>query len=127
MGNLWMVLTTATAMPILGGDRPPLPEPGRPGPFSMADPDATTALLTGAGFIDVDIRPVAAPFLFEDDGRAAVERVLSVGPLGPAFLSADAARRREAVDGVVAALDQYRSPTGYLVPAASWCLTARRH
>ncbi|WP_052960279.1 class I SAM-dependent methyltransferase [Mycobacterium sp. EPa45] len=126
IGNLWMVLTTATAMPILGGDRPPLPEPGQPGPFSMADPDATAALLTGAGFVDVEIRPVEAPFLFEGDGLAAAERVLSAGPLGPAFLSADAATRRAAVEGVVAALDQYRGPSGYLVPAASWCVTARR-
>ncbi|APE15301.1 hypothetical protein BOH72_08785 [Mycobacterium sp. WY10] len=126
LDNLWMVLTTATALPILGAQRPPLPEPGQPGPFSMADPDATTALLTGAGFVDVKIRPVDAPFLFEGDGHAAAERVLSAGPLGPAFLAADATTRREAVAGVVAALDQYRSPTGYLVPAASWCVTARR-
>ncbi|MBI3691062.1 MAG: methyltransferase domain-containing protein [Mycolicibacterium aromaticivorans] len=126
IGNLWMVLTTATAMPILGGDRPPLPEPGRPGPFSMADPEATTALLTGAGFVDVAIRPVESPFLFEGDGAAAAQRVLSAGPLGPRFLSADAVTRRAAVDGVVDALAPYRGPTGYLVPAASWCVTARR-
>lgn len=124
--NPWMVLTTGTAMQILGGDLPTLPAPGGPGPFSMADRDATIELLTGAGFVDVEVRAVEAPFLFEGDGRDAAERVLSAGPMGPAFLSADQTKRREVIDGVVAALDNYRGPHGFSVPAASWCITARR-
>lgn len=126
IGNLWLMLPTATAMQILDCERPPLPEPGQPGPFSMADPDATTALLTGAGFVDIDIRAVEAPFVFEGDGIAAAERVLSAGPLGLAFLSASEGKRREVIDGVIAAFDNYRGAGGFLVPAASWCITARR-
>jgi SAM-dependent methyltransferase len=126
IGNPWLMLTTATAMQILGGDRPSLPGPGQPGPFSMADPAATTALLTGGGFVDVEIRAVEAPFVFDGDGTAAAERVLSAGPLGLAFLSAGEAKRREVIDGVVAALADYRGAEGFLVPAASWCVTARR-
>lgn len=124
--NPWMVLTSGTAMQILGGELPTLPAPGGPGPFSMADRDATTELLTGAGFVDVEVRAVEAPFLFEGDGRDAAERVLSVGPMGSAFLAADDATRRAVVDGLVAALDPYRGPAGFSVPAASWCITARR-
>jgi SAM-dependent methyltransferase len=124
--NPWMMLTTATAVQILGMDRPPLPEPGGPGPFSLADPEATTALLTGAGFGGVAMESVEAPFLFEGDGTAAAERVLSAGPLGAAFLAADDARRREVIRGVVEALDHHRTADGFLVPAASWCITAAR-
>ena len=129
--NPWMELTTATATQILGIERSPLSEsgesePGGPGPFSLADPDATAALLTAAGFIDVRIDPVESPFVFPGDGTAAAERVLSAGPLGGAFLAADEGRRRDVIAGVVEALEHHRTAEGFEVPAASWCLTARR-
>ena len=124
--NPWMMLTTATAMQILGIERPPLPGPGTPGPFSLADPELTAALLTGAGFTDVGIEAVDAPFIFEGDGTAAAERILSAGPLGGMFLAADESRRRDVIAGVVAALEHHRGADGYELPAASWCLTAVR-
>ena len=124
--NPWMQLTTATATQVLGIDRPPLAAPGGPGPFSLADPDATERLLTGAGFTDVRLEPIEAPFTFPGDGAAAAERVLSAGPLGSAFLSADESRRREVIAGVVSALEHHRGEHGFEVPAASWCITARR-
>ncbi|MCB1263862.1 MAG: methyltransferase domain-containing protein [Mycobacterium sp.] len=124
--NPWMKLTTATATQILGIERPPLPAPGSPGPFSLADPDATRALLRGAGFTGVEIASVEAPFVFEGDGVAGAERILSAGPLGGAFLAAGADRRREVIDGVVAALRHHRGADGFELPAASWCLTAVR-
>ncbi len=124
--NPWMALTTATAVQILGIDRPPLPAPGGPGPFSLADPDATAALFAGAGFTDVSFESIESPFLFEGDGTAAATRVLSAGPLGAAFLSADENRRRAVIAGVVEALGHHRVDDGFVVPAASWCITARR-
>jgi len=124
--NPWMMLTTATATQILGIERAPLPGPGDPGPFSLADPEALAALLTGAGFADVEIDSVEAPFIFEADGVAAAERVLSAGPLGGAFLAAEESRRRDVIEGVVAALEHHRGAGGYELPAASWCLTAVR-
>ncbi len=124
--NPWMALTTATATQILGIDRPPLPAPGSPGPFSLADPVVTERLLIGAGFTDVALESVESPFVFPGDGSEAAERVLSAGPLGAAFLSAGESRRREVVAGVVAALDKHRGESGIEVPAASWCITARR-
>lgn len=124
--NPWMMLTTATAMQILGIERPPLPGPGTPGPFSLADPEATAALLTGAGFTDVTIDSVEAPFIFEGDGTAAAERILGAGPMGGVFLAADESRRREVIAGVVAALEHHRGAEGYELPAASWCITAVR-
>lgn len=124
--NPWMALTTATATQILGIDRPPLSQSGAPGPFSMADPVATEQLLTDAGFADVRLESVEAPFVFPGDGTEAAERILSAGPLGPAFLAADDSLRREVITGVVAALEHHRGENGFEVPAASWCITARR-
>ena len=124
--NPWMMLTTATTMQVLGVERPPLPEAGRPGPFSLADPGATSALFAGAGFVDVEIAAVEAPFVFHGDGTASAARLLSVGPLGAAFLAADQTRRRDVIAAVVDALDRHRGAAGFEVPAASWCITARR-
>lgn len=124
--NPWMMLTTATAMQILGIERPLFPGPGAPGPFSLADSETTAALLIGVGFIDVEIDSVEAPLIFEGDGTAAAERILSAGPLGGALLTADQSRRRDVIAGVVAALEHHRGAAGYELPAASWCVTARR-
>lgn len=124
--NPWMLLTIATAAPMLGLELPPLAAPGAPGPFSMADSSTTEELLADTGFIDVDLKSVEAPFNFPGDGNATAERILSAGPLGPAFLAADASRRHEVVAGVVAALEHHRGNNGFEVPAASWCITARR-
>ncbi len=124
--NPWMMLTTATAMQVLGIERAPLPDPGGPGPFSLADPDATAALLGRSGFADVYLESVESPFVFEGDGTAAAERVLSAGPFGGIFLAADEGRRREVVGAVVDALERHRGPDGIEVPAASWCITAQR-
>jgi SAM-dependent methyltransferase len=124
--NPWMMLTTATATQVLGMERPPLPDPGWPGPFSLADPDSTAALFAEAGFVDVYLESVQAPFVFAGDGAAAAERVLSAGPLGGVFLAADADRRREVIAAVVDALEHHRGADGIEVPAASWCVTAVR-
>ena len=124
--NPWMELTTATATQALGVDRAPLPEPGRPGPFSLADPDSTAALFMGAGFDRVVIEPVSAPFLFPGDGSEAAARVLSAGPLGAAFLAASDSQRADVIGAIVAALERHRGAEGITVPAASWCITARR-
>jgi len=124
--NPWITMTTATAMQVLGVDRPPLPEPGQPGPFSLADRQAVAAMFTGAGFVDVRFESVEAPFLLPGDGTAAAARVLSAGPLGAAFLAADESRRRDVITAVVDALQHHRGAAGFEVPAASWCITAGR-
>ena len=124
--NPWMMLTTATAMQVLGIDRAPLPDPHGPGPFSLADPESTTSLLHRAGFTDIYLESVEAPFVFEGDGTTAAQRVLSAGPLGGVFLAADESRRREVINAVLEALEHHRGPAGIEVPAASWCVTAVR-
>ncbi len=124
--NPWMALTTATAAQILGVERPPQPESRGPGPFSMADPDLTEGLLAEAGFTDVRLESVEAPFILAGDGAAAAQRIVSAGPLGADFLAAGDDRRAEVIAGVLAALSDHRGEAGVEVPAASWCITAVR-
>ena len=124
--NPWMVLTNGAAAQALGIDRPPLPQPGAPGPFSMADGLATEQLFRDAGFTDVRLESIDAPFVFPGDGADAVERILGAGPLGAQFLAAEESQRKAAVDAVVAALADHRAAAGFEVPGASWCITATR-
>lgn len=124
--NPWMVLINAAAAPVLGIDRPPLPAPGAPGPFSMADPVATEQLFRDAGFTDVRLESIEAPFTFPGNGIEAVERIMAAGPLGSVFLAADESKRAEVVAAVVAALAEHRGDNGFEVPGASWCITADR-
>ena len=76
--------------------------------------------------IQAQLESVESPFVFEGDGTAAAQRVLSAGPLGALFLGAEESRRREVIAAVVEALEHHRGERGIEVPAASWCLTAVR-
>ena len=110
--NDWMAVPTITAIGPLGVEELPLPEPGAPGPFSLADPVATTELLTAAGFADVAVDPVDAPFVVGRDVRTGIVQMLRAGPLSDAYDAAAEDVRSGAVDAVEAALEPYRAGRG---------------
>jgi SAM-dependent methyltransferase len=54
--NEWMFVPGAAAVSVTG-EPPPMPGPGEPGPFSLADASRIEELLSGAGFADVAVAP----------------------------------------------------------------------
>ncbi len=76
--NPWMMLTTATAMQVLGIERSPLPhrepEPGGPGPFSWPTPTPPRHCSPRPDSPTSTSNPSRRPFVFEGDGTAAAER-----------------------------------------------------
>jgi SAM-dependent methyltransferase len=56
--NPWLGLILESASTVLGE---PVPPPGLPGPFALADRDALTALVHAAGLIEVDAADVDVP------------------------------------------------------------------
>jgi SAM-dependent methyltransferase len=56
--NEWMLIPRA-AVAAVTGSLPPVPGPGEPGPYSLADPDRVRAVLGAAGFGSVDVTPHA--------------------------------------------------------------------
>ena len=46
------------------GTPPPMPAPGAPGPFSLADADHLVSILISAGFRNVDVASPGQPVLF---------------------------------------------------------------
>jgi SAM-dependent methyltransferase len=59
----------------------PIPPPGVPGPFSLADPDRLVELLTAAGFDAVDLQSVAVPCRDASFDDLWSSRVALAGPL----------------------------------------------
>ena len=53
-----------------------------PGPFSMADADTVSELLTYAGFRDISLRRCDKPIVVGRDMDEAIEIVMSIGPGG---------------------------------------------
>ncbi len=107
----------------------PAPPPGGPGPFSLADPEATIELLATAGFADATAEPFVRPLPVGDDPRSAADYLLSVLPTGPLIDGlADDARRDlvDAVAGAVAANADRRDDAQLTLDGAAWLVTARR-
>ncbi|MEP7301593.1 MAG: class I SAM-dependent methyltransferase [Caldimonas sp.] len=59
---------------------PPPADPNAPGPFAFADEDRLRAILSNAGFADIDIRRFDAPILLGATPRDAAEGALRIGP-----------------------------------------------
>jgi len=101
-----------------------------PGPFSLADPDLVSDLLTAAGFCDVTFRRHDADLRIGLDLGHAIEFSLSLGPAGEVLRLAGPegeARRPELVLALTDALAPYVTKgDGVRVPSSVWHITARR-
>lgn len=94
----------------------PAPQPGQPGPFSLADPAVLEGELTAAGFHDVDVQVVSAPVLlssaaecvrFERESFGALHQML--GGLAPE------AQEQVWVD-METELRRFETPEGFVGP-----------
>jgi SAM-dependent methyltransferase len=88
--NEWMFVPGSAVVSVTGA-LPPMPGPGEPGPFSLADRDRIESLLVGAGFTDVEITSQAEMIVMR---AAEIESLVSlsrrVGPVREALRTADA-------------------------------------
>ncbi len=105
-----------------------LPDPDAPGPFSLADPDRTAALLHGAGFTDVVIEsgPDEAVLGDAQDLESLATRLLEQNPATASRLQIVAAPTRSAaIRSTAQALAEHRSHGQVVLGAATWLVTAR--
>ncbi|PZF80299.1 class I SAM-dependent methyltransferase [Jiangella anatolica] len=94
--------------------------------FSLADPDATRALLTSAGFRDVEFAEVARPVWYGadvDEAFDAVVQLQDVREVLGRFAGAGLDRARERLRAQLAA---HATPAGVRFDARAWIVTARR-
>ena len=119
--NEWMrELMTALA----DGRDLPSPPPDAPGPFALSDPGRVHALLSGAGFTDVELVETRGAMWFGADADEA--RGFVLGQLGWLLRDLDPERQVRAREALQANLESHASDQGVLYDSAAWIITAAR-
>jgi SAM-dependent methyltransferase len=105
---------------------PPPAGPGRPGPYSLADPEYTKRLVADAGFDAVEVTSVVEPMWMGTDLEDAIAYRFST-PQGRAmFASIDEDTRARALDALRETLRPRLTPDGIALNGAAWLVTARK-
>lgn len=103
------------------------PGPGEPSPFSFADPDRVTSILTAAGFSSISIEPgpTSVTLGSADDIEQVARRVLDQNPTvaaGLAMVTSDV--QAAAVASTVTALSDHVTDGDITLAAGTWVVTA---
>lgn len=111
-----------------------LPPPGPdaqtcgPGPFSMSDEATVRAMMTAAGYAEIEFRRVDAPVLVGKDVKDAIDFQLAIGPAGEVFREAgiDAERKRPQIEAALAEAiaRQKTAADGIVMDSSSWVISA---
>ncbi len=111
-----------------------LPPPGAdaqtcgPGPFSMADETTVRAMMSAAGYAEVEFRRVDAPVLIGKDVKDAIAFQLAIGPAGEVFREAGAlaeAMRPQIEAALAQAISRQKlANDGIVMDSSSWVISA---
>jgi len=111
-----------------------LPPPGEealtcgPGPFSMADETVVRAMMTSAGYEQIELRRVDAPVLVGKDAKDAIAFQLAIGPAGEVFREAglEAEHKRAEIEAALeeAINRQKIAANGIVMDSSSWVISA---
>jgi len=120
--NPWMATTISVATQYL--ERPEPPGPEAPGPFAFREPDRVNAILSDAGFANIEITPNDLALEFEADIDGTVSKLIQLGPMAqPIAKAADDIRERIRAD-LTAAIQNYLTDDGVRIDSATWIVTA---
>jgi hypothetical protein len=102
-------------------------EPGAPGPFAFDDGARARETLEGAGFEQLALESVERPLWIGGGGSlgAAVTFLLEVGPAAAALREAGPEKRRAVASAVHEAIRDRATPSGVVMDAAVWIVTAQ--
>ena len=98
-----------------------------PGPFSMADADTTSEILTYAGFTNIALHRCDIPIVIGKDVEEAREMVMAIGPAGEILRLAGerAAHLHEQVEAALReGLAEFAIEGEVRAPASTWIVTA---
>jgi SAM-dependent methyltransferase len=104
----------------------PLPPPGAPGPFGLADTGYATGVLTEAGFTDVAFRGSEQPFNVGSDADDAYAFAAGLNPVQMLLADLDEPTQARALDGLRATIAAHETPDGVAFRSAAWVITARK-
>jgi len=110
---------------LAAGRELPMPPPGAPGPFSMADPDRPRQLLTDAGFGEVQVESASYEYNGGADAASSFAFIRGMGVTRTLLADLDPAQQETALSDLRAVLDAHETPAGVVFPSAAWLVTAR--
>ncbi|HVF20735.1 MAG TPA: methyltransferase domain-containing protein [Mycobacteriales bacterium] len=104
----------------------PAPPVGAPGPFGLADADNTRAMLSAAGFDDIEITPVDAPLWLGTDGDDAFGFFRGTGIVRGMTQELDDTSRGRALAALRATMLEHDTGDGVYFGSGAWLIAARR-
>lgn len=104
----------------------PVPAPGAPGPFGLADRDHTEGVLAAAGFEDLDIEKVEEPIFLGADAGDAFSFVSTFGMTKGLTQDLDDAGRAAALEALHACLQAHETSDGVVFRGSAWLVRASR-
>lgn len=93
--------------------------------FSMAEPAKVAAILTGAGFVDVQLVEVREPVYYGADGASALHAIRSLKMTERVLRDLDDTSANRALSRLRTLLDA-RNDNGVWFSSTAWLVTARR-
>lgn len=119
-GNEWL---HAIATALAADRQPQIPPPGA-GPFALSDPDRLRAVLSDAGYADIEVTGNTADMWFGSDPDEATEFI--AGLMGWMLDGLDDGVRVAALDALRATTAAHRTADGVTFDSATWITSARR-
>lgn len=104
----------------------PMPPPGAPGPFALADAERTRDILTQAGFADVKFEPVDATLITGYTADEAFEFVSGLGPMPGLLDSLEDADRATADANLRRSIAAHADADAVRYRTAVWVISSRR-
>lgn len=121
--NAWLGLVFEAVTAQLGR---PVPPPGMPGPFSLADPTRLAALFEVAGFADVVIEEIPAPLHAASFEAWWARTSALAGPIASIVAGLPDDTRRLLTERLRVAVEPYTTASGIELPGLALLVTARR-
>jgi len=123
--NEWMFVPGAAVVGVTGV-LPPMPGPGEPGPFSLAEPGRAAEVLDRAGFRDVVVDAVSETVVLPHADLGSLAALSQrVGPVREALRDADDDLRQRILEAVTDALEAKVTDGELRLSASAYLVRAR--
>ena len=124
VANEWLMVPAGAALAHV--PMPDLGEPGRPGPFSLADPDRVRSILQGAGFTAMGVDECRCPMPMGSTVEDTVAFMQGTDMAATLMTGVSADVAAAAWNAVRAALAPYAGPEGVVLSGTAWIVTSMK-
>jgi len=122
--NAWAMTPLSAARNAMGVTPAP-PDPDAPGPFAFADEERLRAILSTAGFDDIEVQRFDAAIALGATPRSAAESVAQIGPVSRLVREVGVEHLPIIVDAVERALAPLAEPDGHVsLNGSTWIVSA---